>query len=194
VDIGSIVSEGMTLANANALLSFEGPNEPNNFPIKYDNATGGGSHSWISVAQYQRDLYAAVKANPIVKKYPVFATSVSGAEKDNAGMQFLTIPQGANTLMPDGTRYADYANPHNYVTGNGSCGVLQDNQAWNAADPILRSCWDNLSREYGVTWYKKFPGYSDSQLLALPRVTTETGWGTASMGEENQGKVISIAV
>jgi hypothetical protein len=188
--IDPLVSEGVTLANANALLAFEGPNEPNSFPITYKGAIGGGSHSWIPVAQYQRDLYAAVKANPTVKNYPVFATSVGGAENDNVGMQFLTIPKGAGTLMPDGTRYADYANPHNYAKGNGGCGVLQDNQAWNAADPILRGCWDNLSQEYGVTWYKKFPGYSDAQLQTLPRVTTETGWGTDSISEENQGKVL----
>lgn len=35
-----------------------------------------------------------------------------------------------------------------------------------------------------------FPGNSDSQLLTLPRVTTETGWGTASISEVNQGKVL----
>jgi hypothetical protein len=190
VAIGSIVSEGVALANANALLSFEGPNEPNNFQITYNGATGGKSQSWIPVAQYQRDLYAAVKAEPTVKNYPVFATSVGGAENDNVGMQFLTIPNGAGILMPDGTRYADYANPHNYVKGGGSCGVLKDNQAWNAADPTQSSCWDNLSHEYGITWYKKFPGYSDSQLLTLPRVSTETGWGTDSISEENQGKVL----
>jgi hypothetical protein len=33
VTISSAVSEGDALANAGALLSFEGPNEPNNFPI-----------------------------------------------------------------------------------------------------------------------------------------------------------------
>ncbi|TPV97818.1 MAG: hypothetical protein USCAAHI_02721 [Beijerinckiaceae bacterium] len=73
VTISSAVSEGDALANAGALLSFEGPNEPNNFPITYNGATGGGPNSWIPVAQYQRDLYAAIKANPTVKNYPVFA-------------------------------------------------------------------------------------------------------------------------
>lgn len=184
------VENGVTLAKADALLSFEGPNEPNNFPITYNNATGGKDHSWVPVAQYQRDLYAAVKANPTVKDYPVFSVSESGAESENVGLQYLTIPAGAATLMPGGTHYADYVNVHNYVTGNGYCATLHDNQAWDAADPTLNSCWDGLYVEHGVTWLKRFQGYSDDALVTLPRVTTETGWGTDATSEENQARVL----
>jgi hypothetical protein len=98
VTISSAVSEGDALANAVALLSFEGPNEPNNFPITYNGATGGGPNSWIPVVHYQRDLYAANKANPTVKNYPVLAVSVGGAENNNVGMQFLTIPKVIDSL------------------------------------------------------------------------------------------------
>ncbi|MBO0733337.1 MAG: hypothetical protein J2P49_03290, partial [Methylocapsa sp.] len=190
VPISARIAEGAAIASAGALLSFEGPNEPNSFPFTYNGQIGGGSHSWLPVAQYQRDFYAAVKADPRVSSYPVFGTSLVGSELDNVGMQFLTIPTGANVLMPDGTRYADYANPHNYVVGNGGCGVLRDNQAWNAADPILPGCWDNLYNEYGVTWYGHYAGYTEAQLMTLPRVTTETGWGTSGISEDNQGKVL----
>ena len=34
---------------------------------------------------------------------------------DNVGLQFLTIPAGAETLLPEGTRFADSANVHNYI-------------------------------------------------------------------------------
>ena len=37
----------------------------------------------------------------MLKKFPVWSISEGGAEVDNVGLQFLTIPQGARTLMPD---------------------------------------------------------------------------------------------
>ena len=113
-----------------------------------------------------------------------------GAEVQNVGLQFLTIPAGATTVMPIGTQYADYANAHNYVTG--IWGVFQDNQAWNAADPTLFGMWDSTAPEFGVTWYKNYPGYSSAQLRSfLPRVTTETGWGfwVPALTELQQGKL-----
>jgi hypothetical protein len=63
----------------------------------------------------QRDLYRAVKSDPVLAKYPVWSISEGGAEKDNVGLQFLTIPAGAGTVMPEGTRFADFANVHNYI-------------------------------------------------------------------------------
>ena len=56
-----------------------------------------------------------MKSDPVLAKYPVWSTSEPGAERDNVGLQFLTIPPGAQTLMPEGTKYADYANVHNYI-------------------------------------------------------------------------------
>ena len=106
------------------------------------------------------------------------------------GLQFLTIPAGAGALFADGTQYADYANPHNYVSGTANGYV--DNQAWWAADPTLNSHWDGLYVEYGRTWKRHFEGYSNSQLQALPRVTTETGWDTSANpgGERIQGTIL----
>jgi len=50
-----------------------------------------------------------------------------------------------------------------------------------------------LHGEYGHTWWSPgYKGYSDSQLLTLPRVTTETGWqteGKESISEEQQARV-----
>ena len=47
-------------------------------------------------------------------------------------LQFLVIPKGtAGCLMPDGTKLADYANPHNYVCDHLK-GITEDNIAWNA--------------------------------------------------------------
>ena len=96
------------------------------------------------------------------------------------GLQFLTIPQDAGIAMPGGTRYADYGNTHNYVCGHSN--QLVDNVAWNASSPTLDGDWDGPYVEYGVTWNKKFTGYSNPQLVTLPKVTTETGWLTTGNG------------
>ena len=89
-------------------------------------------------------------------------------------MQFLTIPAGAGTVMPSGTKYADYANVHNYFYHPSSPG-LEDNKTWDAADPGPACRVDGLYGEYGKTWAHHYPGYSESELATLPRVTTETG-------------------
>jgi hypothetical protein len=213
-DVERLTAAAKTLARAGALLSIEGPNEPNNFPITYNGQQGGGSGlnwlpgwllgtfpdwlvgrlpgwpSWIAVAELQKDLYSAVKSDPELSRYPVFHVSEGGAETDNVGLQFLTIPAGAGTLLPDSTQFADYANAHNYVSGLRSAYV--DNQAWQAADPTLNSHWDGLYGEYGRTWKRHFRGYSNAQLQNLPRVTTETGWDAASSEQERtQGTVLT---
>ena len=189
-DVDWLLGYGHTLASEGALLSFEGANEPNNFPITYNRETGGGTGSWLPVARFQRDLYAAVKADPALKAYPVFNVSEAGAEVDDVGLQWLTIPEDADGVMPAGTAYADFANTHNYVIGN--CGRYVDNQAWQAADPTLNTCWDGLFAEHGRTWGKGFRGYTDRQLSSIPKVTTETGWDSVANpgGEAVQGKVL----
>lgn len=177
---------------AGVLLAVEGPNEPNNWHVTYQGQTSSNTTS-LPIAKYQRDLYAAVKAEPTLSDVPVFHSSESGgSEPDNCGLQFLTIPDGAGCLMPDGTVFADYANTHNYVCG--TSGGLEDNQAWNAANPILNSRWDGMWVEYHHTWWSPgYDGYTIEQLPTIPRVTTETGWttsgGSRDITEEQQGRL-----
>lgn len=179
---------------AGALLAAEGPNEPNNANVNYQGETSGFNTTFLPVARFQRDLYAAVKADPALAGIPVFnSAGAGGPEPDNVGLQYLTIPTPlpAGVLMPAGTQYADYANVHNYVVGNGSK-PLQDNGPWLASDPLLNSRWDGIYGQYGITWRKKFRGYPIRQLGSLPRVTTETGWrtdGVNAISEDGQGKV-----
>lgn len=173
-DIERLLEGARRLASAGALMALEGNNEPNNWGVTYEGRRGGRTNSWLPVARLQRDLYRAVKSNPALKEYPVWNLSESGAQEDNVGLQFLTIPGGAGTLMPDETRYADYANCHNYLTHPGWPG-LHDNQTWVAADPTSACRVDGLYGNYGRTWRRHFPGYSEAALLELPKVTTETG-------------------
>jgi hypothetical protein len=173
-DIPFLIATAKVLANAGALLAIEGNNEPNNWGVTYQGEEGGGGGSWMAVAKLQRDLYRGVKSDPQLAKYPVWTISEPGAQHDNVGLQFLTIPPGANTLMPEGTQYADYANVHNYIYHPHSPSPA-DNKVWNAADPSRLSRVDGLFGNFGVTWHKGFQGYSQDQLDVLPRVTTETG-------------------
>jgi hypothetical protein len=173
-DIGRFVRGARKFADAGLLLAFEGPNEPNNWRVTYQGVQGGGSGSWVPVARFQRDFYAAVKSDPVLRDFPVWDLSEGGAEVDNVGMQFLAIPRGADIAMPDGTQYADYACCHNYCC-HPSWPGLHDNQAWLSSDPTPKCPVDGLYIEYGRTWGKKYAGYSEAELLTLPRVTTETG-------------------
>ncbi len=174
-DLEKLVATAKPLAEAGALLAFEGNNEPNNWGVTYQGEQGGGrAPSWLAVAKLQRDMYDAVKRDPLLKKYPVWSISEGGAQADNVGLQFLTIPGGAGTFLPEGTRYADFANVHNYIYHPGSPD-LADNKTWNAADPTSACKVDGLYGNYGVTWAKHFRGYAETELVTLPRVTTETG-------------------
>lgn len=174
-DIKSLLNSTRKLARAGALLAIEGPNEPNNFKITFDGKQGGGvSGSWLPVAAFQRTLYEAVRADPVLSRYPVFDTSEVGAETSNVCLQFLKIPPDTRCPYPAGTRFADYANVHNYVSGNG--GIYGPNQAWHAASPTLNTWWDGLYANYGDTWRRHYIGYPTKILASLPRVTTETGW------------------
>jgi hypothetical protein len=174
-DVKKLAETGKVLAEAGALLAFEGNNEPNNWGVTYQGEKGGGREpSWMAVAKLQRDLYQALKSDPVLAKYPVWSISEPGAQRDNVGLQFLTIPPGAQTLMPDGTKYADYANVHNYIYHPNSPHPA-DNKTWDAADPTAASKVDGLFGNFGVTWASRFRGYTQEQLNTLPRVTTETG-------------------
>jgi hypothetical protein len=175
-DVAKWVATGRALHKAGALLAFEGNNEPNNWGVKYLGVEGGGRNTttWVPVAMLQRDAYAAVKADPELKTYPVWGPSEVGGQSENVGLQFLTIPPNAGTLLPAGTAYADFVNVHNYTYHPNAPG-LEDNKTWNAADPGPACKIDGLYGNHGQTWYKKFPGYSEAELRTLPRVTTETG-------------------
>jgi hypothetical protein len=173
-DIAKLIQTARQIESAGALLAFEGPNEPNNWGITFQGRAGGRNQTWMPVAKLMHDLCLAVKNDPALQRYPVWSISEGGAETDNVGLQFLTIPQGADTLMPAGTKYADYANVHNYIYHPNAPG-LEDNKTWKAADPTSACKVDGLYGEYGLTWAHHYPGYSEADLLVLPRVTTETG-------------------
>ncbi len=188
-DLARLLREARQLAAAGALLAIEGNNEPNNWGIQYEGKAGGRDESWLPVARLQRDLYQGVKRDRLLRDCPVWNITESGAQTDNVGLQFLTIPEGADTLMPAGTVYADYANCHNYIT-HPSWPGLHDNQTWLSASPGPDCPVDGLYGNYGRTWRNHFAGYDEAELLTLPRVTTETGYSVGGdVTEEIQARL-----
>jgi hypothetical protein len=185
-NIADTKAEWDYLAACGAMLQGEGPNEPNNFPFYYEGAQCGANSSFSACAKYQQALYRMVKSDPALKNFPVLGISEIGAEPDDVGLQFLTIPTGAGTTMPAGTVFADVANAHNYVQGNGPAGtILIDNQA-RYAETIARigpyaGLWDVYGEYWGQTWGKGFIGGSTGQ-NDRSKVTTETGWNIYSGG------------
>jgi hypothetical protein len=178
------------LAACGALLQAEGPNEPNNFPFKYLGDTCSSRDSFATCAHYMADEYAMIKGDPKLASYPVVDLTEPGAEPDNTGLQFLTIPPGQGTSMPAGTRFADVANLHNYVLGNRQS-TVKDNQAWNAESTPSKGPWDGLQGEYcGNTWARHYTAVPITQ-CTMPKVTTETGWPSTTISPDQQGKLIT---
>lgn len=171
--IKRVVDDSKFLHQMGALIAIEGSNEPNNWGILY-NGVFSKNGDWTPVAELQRDLYKAVKADPDLNKYPVWGISEAGGQDNNVGLQFSKIPQGANTLMPNGTQFADVLNCHNYIFHQAWPG-LHDNQTWRAADPTSDCPVDGIYGNNGKTWAKGFMGYSNEELIKHPRVTTESG-------------------
>jgi len=159
-----------------ALLAFEGVNEPNNWAITYQGQSSGQGNSWRGLARYHRDMYNAIQADPVLKNYPVWSLSETGAELDNMGLQFITVPANATAVDAEfrGVTFADYANCHNYFV-HPTWPIHSNNQTWLVADPTKNAKADDLYGSFGLTWYKGFTGHTDAELLTIPRVTTETG-------------------
>ena len=154
------------------IIGFEGPNEPNNWAITYQGKKGAGSGSYNALARYQRDFYAAVKADEVVGHISVWSsTDAGGAQSNNVGLQFLEIPAtavGVDPEFPAGTKFADVACVHNYFSRS----ARVNNQTWSTAGIAGNNC---LKDNFGTTWSKGFQGYTNEQLEQLPKVTTETG-------------------
>jgi len=179
VDIPTTISELKTMANQGVLGAIEGLNEPINFPITYQGQTSSGSScksgcTFAPVASWQRDFYAAVKADPVLRNYPVYGATLVGAEQNNVGLQYLTIPSPApaGVIFPAGTVFADYQCEHIYTIYQGSAQTIA-----NGTDYIQRI----FNSDYVTTW-NGYSGYPQAQANALPKVITEFGYqvGTPS--------------
>lgn len=200
-NIADTKAEWDQLAGCGAMLQAEGPNEPNNFPFTYQGAVCGGSGagSFLPCARFQADMYQMVKADPLLQGFPVLGISEIGAEQDNTGAQFLTVPSGQFTELPAGTVVADVANAHNYAVGNGGATApLLDNQP-RLAGSIARigaRQWDACGNYWGNTWRNSFPTIIQCEATgsqnAIRKQTTETGMVVNSaVSADAQGRLLT---
>jgi hypothetical protein len=139
--------------------------------------TGPGENTNTAIVGGSSDCCtgAGTGACPSLASYKVVHLSEGGAETDDQGLQFTTIPSGFNTIQPVGTVFSDVANLHNYIQGNGSAGTLADGASWNAASR-QSGLWDSMYGEYCVsTWGRGYPAIAAAN-CTMPYYTTETGW------------------
>lgn len=190
-NIPDLIEGSRRMAKMGVLLAVEGNNEPNNWGIRYLNEEGGRNDSWIPVARLHRDLYYAVKTDDVLKGFPVWATTETGAMVDNVGLQYIRVPENEMKVPEEfrGVTYADVANCHNYFS-HPSWPAPQNNQTWFSSLPTSRAKGDHLFGNYGKTWLKGYEGYSETELKTLPRVTTETGITLSeNVNEDMQGRM-----
>jgi hypothetical protein len=84
--------------NPGSVLAIEGPNEPNIWHVTYNGGSG-----LVNAAQYQRALYAAVRANANLNEIPVYNLSL-GTSDARLFQQLGDLSEAAN-----------YANGHFYL-------------------------------------------------------------------------------
>ena len=102
-----------------------------------------------------------------------FGRSARRGGGGNVGLQFLTIPSGPVPSCP--TARGTPTSPTYITTSITLLADPADNKTWNAADPTSGLQGGRPVRQLRRTWAKHFRGYSQAELLAFPRVTTETG-------------------
>jgi hypothetical protein len=189
--------EWQFLLACGALGFAEGPNEPNNFGFTYKGQGCNGT-TMVGCVTYMKDLYAMVHS--AFAGMPLWGMSEVGSENEDDGLQFLTVPAGTGTLN-DGVTFADGANAHNYVAGNGPAGNTPIDNHSRYAETIARSgpyagLWDAYGEYWGTPWRSAglgldFPGASTGQ-DDRPKITTETSWNIfkGPVGEAMKGNLI----
>ena len=176
-DFKKLIETAKVLADADALLAFEGNNEPNNWGVTYQGEEGGGSApSWMAVAKLQRDLYRAVKSDPVLKKYPGLVDQRRGCSEGQRGTAVPHDParcRNAHAGRHPIRRFRQCAQLH---LPSQLGGRRRTTKPGMPPIPSAGCKIDGLYGNYGVTWAQHFRGYSEEpNLRTLPRVTTETG-------------------
>jgi len=188
-------------AAAGVLKNAEAPNEPNNFGGYYvpgDSCGRGGGGPYIGCVHEERDLHAAMQADPTLKKYLLIGLSEPGGEPDDACAQDIECAD-AHAEVPFGTIEADAGNSHAYVnTATTGCYPV-DNQTWDTFTAGYTAAEPDIPGEYwgSTTWAAGYP-IGDGFNNTIPKATTETGWnryecpsGTPGNDITMQGKLLA---
>jgi hypothetical protein len=163
----------------------EGPDNPYAAAISYSGVNGGGRNgSWTSVADFQRDWYAAIKGDIATSSISVSTPTVVGKETPNVGLQYVTIPAGAGATFVDGTIFADLLAMQLYPGVDWASPQTVD----ETGDHIL----DQLTSDFVTTVRGSYAGYTVAQAMTLGRTVSEFGIstlsGTVKVNEDVKGK------
>jgi hypothetical protein len=153
------------------LFAVEGPNEPSISTFTCPDGVNSGN-SWQGVAAWQSGWYAAVHADPTLSAagIPVTTPTLVGAEPDNWGLQFLTVPtpQPGGENSAAGTKFADIYNDHVYPMFGGAAQTIDPVKAIILSPSYLPILLPPLCNG--------FAGSLLSNVMAATRIITEFGY------------------
>jgi len=171
---GGLVSDFLKSAKAlrccGRAAGSGGAKRAQQFPLTYkaskaaDRARGSRSHiSARCVTQLSKRTLRLPSTRFLVLRKPS-ENDTSACSSDDT--------QGVDTLLPAGTRFADFVALHNYVIGKAT--RIRTTKLGTQPIPVERAMGWAL-RQQRVTWRKSFLGYDKKDLADLPRVTTRPG-------------------
>jgi hypothetical protein len=130
-----------------AVVSIEGPNEPDNQEFTYGGSTIDPSTGNFEAAiLYQQDLYQAMKTNPTTARIPVLVFS-------------LGDPFAYGADIGNISQWLDFGNMHSYSGGQEPTGSTNSLQDYIVAEQVLSGTKPLMASETG---YYTAPAATDS--------------------------------
>lgn len=145
----SFLSEVGALAQAHpgAVAAIEGPNEVDGWPVTYQGVRG-----YAAAVAFQKALYRAVHADPLLAGTPVYNLTVSGVEA------------AKYAALGDLSAFCDYANVHIYYSSG------QPMWGWSPGDPKF----------FWTSWLKAGQGSAPGKPPVVTEVGATTWKGGVS--------------
>lgn len=127
----------MVIDLGSAVVSIEGPNEPDNQPFTYGGSTISPSTGNFEAAiLYQQDLYQAMKADPRTARIPVLVFSLGN-------------PFAYGADVGNISQLCDFGNMHSYSGGQEPTGSTNSLQDYIQAEQVLSGTKPLMASETG---------------------------------------------
>jgi hypothetical protein len=167
-------AESVAALGIGALFAVEGPNEPSISTFTYNGFNS--ATTWQGVSQWQNGWYTAVRADSKLNGVPVSTPTLVGAEPNNWGLQYLTVPAGPPTgvLAAAGLQYADIFNFHLYP-------MQQGTPSAQSIDPTAGDQFAaQQNADFGTRYLHGFAGNTAAFINSKQRIITEFGYQTGT--------------
>jgi hypothetical protein len=186
---GNVTGAKSVLAlGTGALFAVEGPNEPSISTFTYNGFPSGTD--WHGVSQWQNGWFGAVHADATLSAagIPVTTPTLVGAEPNNWGLQYLTVPAGppAGVLAAAGLQYADWYNFHLYP-------MQQGTPSAQSIDPVAGDQFQaQQSADFVSTFAHGFAGSTSSFVNSQTRIISEFGYQVANGSPSAGGIIVDV--